>query len=112
MRQVGILAAAGIIALTDMVERLREDHERAKKLALAIHMLPGIELDPEDVQTNMINFGFNYPKMTRFAFLEELRKRKILAFASSEGIRFVTHKEVDDEDVEKAINAFKSILMY
>jgi len=112
MRQVGVLAAAGIVAITEMVDRLKEDHERAKKLALAISDLPGIELNPEHIQTNIIIFGFNHPKLSIPAFLEELKKREILALAAWGGIRFVIHKDVDDEDVEKAIEAFKKMLTY
>jgi threonine aldolase len=112
MRQVGVLAAAGIIAITEMVDRLKEDHERAKKLALAISNLPGIELNPEHIQTNIIIFGFNHPKLSIPAFLEEIKKREILALAKRGGIRFVTHKDVDDEDIEKTIEAFQEILTY
>jgi threonine aldolase len=112
MRQVGILAAAGIVALTEMVNRLKEDHERAKKLALAISELPGIELNPEHIQTNIIIFGFNHPKFTIPAFLEELKKRKVLALATRGGIRFVTHKDISDEDLERTIEAFQQLLIH
>lgn len=110
MRQVGVLAAPGIVALTEMVGRLHEDHERAKRLASAIAELPGIQLNPEEVQTNIIVFGFSHPKFSVAEFLAELRKRKILALATTGGIRFVTHKDIDDEDVERAIAAFQEIL--
>jgi len=110
MRQVGILAAAGIVALTDMVDRLKEDHERAKKLALSIAELPGIELNPEWIQTNIIIFGFDHPKFSIPELLAKLREHKILALATVGGIRFVTHKDVDDEDIDRAIEAFKKIL--
>lgn len=110
MRQVGVLAAPGIVALTEMVGRLHEDHERAKRLASAIAELPGIQLNPEEVQTNIFVFGFSHPKFSVAEFLAELRKRKILALATTGGIRFVTHKDIDDEDVERAIAAFQEIL--
>lgn len=110
MRQVGVLAAPGIVALTEMVGRLHEDHERAKRLASAIAELPGIQLNPEEVQTNIIVFGFSHAKFSVAEFLAELRKRKILALATTGGIRFVTHKDIDDEDVERAIAAFQEIL--
>jgi len=111
MRQVGILAAAGIVALNEMIDRLKEDHERAKKLALAIAGLPGIELDPENIHTNIIIFGFNHPKFTIPAFLEELKKKKILALETRTGIRFVTHKDVTDEDVDRTVVAFSELLV-
>jgi threonine aldolase len=112
MRQVGILAAAGIVALSEMVERLKEDHERAKKLAIAIHDLPGITLSPDHVETDIIIFGFNHPRISIPGFLEILKEKKILALGTSGGrIRFVTHKDIDDEDVDRAITAFRDILV-
>ncbi len=110
MRQVGVLAAPGIIALTEMRDRLKDDNARARRLAEAIAGLPGITLDPATVETNIIIFGFNHPKHTCPTFLDELKKRGVLALATTGGIRFVTHKDVGDEDVERAIAAFKGIL--
>ncbi|MDP2916146.1 MAG: GntG family PLP-dependent aldolase [Candidatus Aminicenantes bacterium] len=110
MRQVGVLAAPGIIALTEMPARLIEDHQRAKKLAAAIAGLPGVSLDPNKIETNIIIFGFSHPKYSVAQFLSELKERGILALATGGGIRFVTHKDVDDEDVERAFAAFKTIL--
>jgi threonine aldolase len=110
MRQAGVLAAPGIIALTEMVGRLGQDHARAKKLASALASLPGIRLDPADVETNIIIFGLSHPRVSISEFVAELRKRRVLALALSGGVRFVTHKDIDDEDVERAIAAFKEIL--
>jgi threonine aldolase len=110
MRQVGILAAAGILALTEMVERLKDDHVRAKKLAMAIAELPGIKLNTEWIQTNIIIFGFDHPRLTIPELLTRLREHKILALATTGGIRFVTHKDVDDGDIDRAVEAFKKIL--
>jgi len=112
MRQVGILAAPGIVALTEMVDRLKEDHERAKKFALAIHELPGISLNPDNIETNIIIFGFNHPKISIPEFLEKLKNFKVLALATTGGrIRFVTHKDIGDKDIDRAISAFHKILM-
>lgn len=111
MRQVGVLAAPGIVALTEMVDRLKEDHIRAKKLATAISNLPGIDLNPEWIQTNIVIFGFDHPSLTIPEFLAKLREHEILALATTGGIRFVTHKDVDDVDIERAIQAFKKILL-
>jgi len=110
MRQVGILAAAGLVALTEMADRLKEDHERAKKLATYISELPGVKLNPESVQTNIIIFGLEHPKLSIPEFLAKLKELKILALATTGGVRFVTHKDIDDADVEKAMEAFKKIL--
>ena len=110
MRQVGVLAAPGIIALTEMRVRLKDDHARAKRLAGAIAVLPGISLDPADVQTNIIIFGFKHPKYTVPAFLEELKNKGVWAMATTGGIRFVTHKDVGDDDLDRAISAFGQLL--
>jgi threonine aldolase len=110
MRQAGVLAAPGIIALTEMTGRLGEDHLRAKKLAAAISQRPGIKLDPDEIETNIIIFGFSHPRLSVDDFLAELDRRRVLALATSGGIRFVTHKDIDDEDVERAIAAFKELL--
>jgi threonine aldolase len=110
MRQVGVLAAPGIIALTEMPGRLKDDHARAKTLARGIAELPGIRLDPESVETNIIIFGFEHPALTVSAMLERMREQGVLALAVSGGIRMVTHKDVGDGDVDRAIRAFRDIL--
>ena len=111
MRQVGVLAAPGIVALTEMVDRLKEDHVRAKKLALAIQDLPGIDLNPDHIDTNIVIFGFNHAKISIPEFLARLKDREILALATTGGrIRFVTHNDIGDKDIEKAISAFREIL--
>ena len=111
LRQVGVLAAPGIIALTEMTSRLGEDHARALKLARAVAGLPGVTLDPDSIQTNILIFGFSHPRITCAVFLDELRKRRVLALALAGGVRFVTHKDVDDEDVDRAVAAFQEILL-
>jgi len=110
MRQVGVLAAPGIIALTEMVDRLKDDHDRAKKLARGISGLPGVKIDPASVETDIIIFGFDHPSITVSAMLEKMKDKGILALAVSGGIRMVTHKDVGDEDVDRAVKAFKELL--
>lgn len=110
LRQVGVLAAPGIVALTEMTGRLKEDHARARKLASGIAGLPGIKLNPEETETNIVIFGFTHPKLTIPEFLSRLRQRKVLALATTGGIRFVTHKDIDDEDIDRALAAFSEIL--
>jgi len=110
MRQVGVLAAPGIVALTEMRDRLKEDHLRAKRLATAIAEMPAIVLNPDFIQTNIVIFGFNHPRLTIPEFLAELKKRGVLALPTTGGIRFVTHKDIDDNDIERAVSAFEEIL--
>ncbi len=110
LRQVGVLAAPGIIALTEMPGRLGDDHARARKLAQAIADLPGVKLDPAEVETNIIIFGLSHPRVAIGDFLSELIKRRVLALAPFGGVRMVTHKDIDDEDVDRAIAACREIL--
>jgi threonine aldolase len=110
MRQVGVLAAPGLIALTEMVDRLKDDHDRAKALARGINGLPGIAIDPATVETDIVIFGFDHPKLSSAALLEKMKEKGILALAVSGGVRMVTHKDVGDADIERAIKAFKEIL--
>ena len=110
MRQVGILAAPGIVALTEMIDRLKEDNARAKRLASAISSIPGIRLDPADIETNIVIFGFDHPHYSIQEFLAKLKEKSVLALATTGGIRFVTHKDVGDEDVDRAIDAFQKLL--
>ncbi len=110
MRQVGVLAAPGIVALTEMIDRLKEDNARAKKLASAIASIPGIRLDPDKIDTNIVIFGFDHPKYSIQEFLAKLKERFVLALATTGDIRFVTHKDVGDEDVDRAVYAFQKLL--
>jgi threonine aldolase len=111
MRQVGVLAAPGLIALTEMVGRLKEDHDRAKKLALGICELPGVTLAPSDVETNIVIFGFSHRRISIPGLLDQLRERGVLALSVTGGIRMVTHKDVGANDVDKAVHAFREILV-
>ncbi len=112
MRQVGVIAAAGLLALTEMTGRLAEDHARARRLAEALAGLPGLVIDPSEVQTNIIIFGVEHPRFTAAALLAEMESRGVRALAApgGYGIRMVTHKDVGDADVDRAIAAFREML--
>lgn len=106
MRQVGIIAAAGIVALEKMVDRLADDHARTKRLAEQIADLNGIEVNPAEVETNMIMIKLK--TMDSDTFLRQLAARKVLALPfDSETVRIVTHKDIDDNDIEKAASAIR-----
>jgi threonine aldolase len=110
MRQVGVLAAPGLVALTEMPPQLKEDNERAGRLAWAIRGLPGILIDPANVQTNIVFFDFKHPRLSIPEFLAKLKEKGVLALSLPGGIRFVTHKDVGDADVDRAVAAFREIL--
>jgi threonine aldolase len=110
MRQVGVLAAAGLIALNRMVDRMAEDHAHARRLAEAVAGLPGIRLDLSRVQTNIVIFHVDRPGgAAELAEGGRARKVKMGAFSPT-GIRCVTHKDVDSEDIDRAIDAVREIV--
>ena len=114
MRQVGVLAAAGIIALTDMVDRLDDDHRRARRLAEGLAAQPSVTLDPDTVRTNIIVFRLaprdaSVPPAA--AFTAGMKERGVLcgAFGAHE-VRMVTHYEIGDADIEAALRAASEVL--
>lgn len=111
MRQVGVIAAAGLIALEKGPKRLHIDHANAKLLAEGLAQVPGIRLTPAKVQTNIVIFDVGEAGWSSLEFLAELKKRKVLAGPVDERkIRMVTHLDVDREDIEKAIQAIDGIV--
>jgi threonine aldolase len=112
MRQAGVLAAAGIVALESMVDRLAEDHARAHRLADGLRAIPGLVLDPGTPYTNMIflnlapETGLSAEQVT-----ERLKPLGVLTDPSGERrFRLVTHYWIDDGGVEQAIRAFAAVL--
>ena len=109
MRQAGIVAAAGILSLQTMVDRLAEDHERAANLARGLEGLPGVKVDMETVQTNFVMLELEH--MTAQEFLERLKKHQVWALPFSDHtIRFCIHNDIDDADVTRAIDAIAAIM--
>jgi threonine aldolase len=109
MRQVGVLAAAGLVALERMVDRLAEDHANARRLAEGAARLPGIRIDLARVQTNIVIFFVELPGGAERLVAEcAARKVKIHQIGPA-GIRCVTHKDVDREDIDRALEAFAEI---
>ncbi len=109
MRQVGVLAAAGLVALEQMVERLAEDHANARRLAEGLARLPGLRIDLDKVQTNIVIFFVERPDGAALLVREcAARKVKIHQIGPA-SVRCVTHKDVDREDVDRALQAFAEI---
>lgn len=109
MRQAGILAACGLVSLTKMVDRLAEDHARARKLAEKIGALPGVHVDLNSVQTNMVIAQFDHPATL---WQEDLRDRSVLALPTAPNrLRFVLHADIDDTKLDRAIEAITSIAL-
>ena len=112
MRQVGILAAAGIISLEQMTKRLGDDHIRARKLAEGLKLNNGVALDPGTPYTNMVYFNLaDHVQDDAQAVAEKMKSHGVLLDAdSSRRFRLVTHYWIDDDAVEKAVHAFRQVL--
>jgi threonine aldolase len=111
MRQVGIIAAAGIYALDHHIERLKEDHQNAKRLALGLKELKGVSIDPDQVETNIIIFNIADTGMSAPQLTEVMKKNWILIHPIGKTqIRLVTHLDVSKEDIETALKAFEKVL--
>ncbi|HFQ92605.1 MAG TPA: low-specificity L-threonine aldolase [Anaerolineae bacterium] len=112
MRQAGILAAAGIISLNEMTERLVDDHQHARHLAEGLSAIPGIALDYE-VQTNMVFFSLSDElPITPDAFLDDLRTEANIWLGSTGGrsFRAVTHYWIGEEEVELFLQTARSVI--
>jgi threonine aldolase len=113
MRQAGVLAAAGIIALEEMADRLGEDHARAQKLAKGLAGVSGLVLDEGSPHTNMIFMSLaehiEYPAEKVAAHMHKARGIRI-GQTGTRSFRLVMHYWIDDEDVERIIAAFEELL--
>ena len=109
MRQVGILAAAGIVALEKMVDRLQEDHEKARLLAEGLSNMKGISVDPAMVQTNIVVLEVQL--MSPLDLMERLAQNGVkVAFFGGKRLRMVTHYGVEHKDIETVLNVCHRIL--
>ena len=110
MRQVGILAAAGLIALTESPKRLHIDHENAKLLAEGVANLKGVAIDAERVRTNIVIFDVSDTGKTSAEIVSQLKENGILAIPFGKAIRMVTHYDVSREDIEITLKALEKIV--
>ena len=109
MRQVGVLAAAGLIALDHMVDRLADDHANARTLAEGLAELPGVKCDLSRVQTNLVYFELD--TMPAPAFTDECTRRGLLSdWIGPRRMRFVTHYGIGVEDVQSALKICEEVL--
>ncbi len=111
MRQVGVLAAAGLISLEKMTGRLGQDHARAKNLLEGLKQVKGLKLDASS-SSNMVYFDLaDHVTLTEGQIMDEMKKRGVLVdWAGVRRFRLVTHYWVDDNGVEQTIKAFTEVL--
>ena len=98
MRQAGVLAAAGVVALDTMVDRLAEDHANARKLAEGLAEIPGIDTDPESAATNLV--FFDVEREDRAELSKELSGRGVLGGGPQKRWRYATHYGVTESDID------------
>src|SRR5256884_2640888 len=111
MRQVGVLAGAGLVALEEGPKLLPADHENAQILAQGLARIPGIQIDPAKVQTNIVIFGIRKTGMNSSQLVDQLNKRQVLTGAvDAERIRVVTHRDVGRADCEQAVRVIGEIV--
>ncbi|CAF4085164.1 unnamed protein product [Rotaria sp. Silwood1] len=110
MRQVGILAAAGLIALEESPKILHIDHENAKRLAEGVANIKGISIDAEKVVTNIVIFDVSETGKTSAEICEKLKEKNILAIPFGKAIRMVTHYDVSREDIETTLVELEKLL--
>jgi threonine aldolase len=111
MRQAGVLAAAGLIALEESPKVLIEDHANAKRLAEGLAELRGVKVDPERVQTNIVIFDIAATGMATAQLSAELKSRGVLANGiNPREMRMVTHYDVNREQIQRTLQVAREIL--
>ena len=111
MRQAGVLAAAGIVALDEMVERLADDHANARKLAEGLAQMPGITIDPNQIHTNIVYFEADRKDMTVEELVKHLGDNGARMLPVGPGrIRAVTHYHVSSDDIDYVLEVFGKVL--
>ncbi|MBI2956356.1 MAG: hypothetical protein HYY26_03480, partial [Acidobacteria bacterium] len=111
MRQAGVLAAAGLVALEKHPPLLARDHERARRLARGLAEIPGIRINPEEVETNILVFDVSGTGLTTTEISARLKEHGVLASGiDSATMRMVTHYDVNDEGIERALEAMRAVL--
>jgi threonine aldolase len=107
MRQVGVIAAAGIVSLETMVERLAEDHANARKLAAGLSRIPGISIDPDSLPTNLVFFEVEAGDPAELA--RKLDETGIKGGQPTRRWRLVTHSDIGSDDIDYALDVIESV---
>jgi threonine aldolase len=110
MRQAGLLAACGLVALEQCINRLTDDHANARRLADGLYQIDPSLVDPKAVVTNIVMVDVGKSRATAHRWTDVLAERGVLASpATTNVIRFVTHRQVSEADIDGAITAFREI---
>jgi threonine aldolase len=110
MRQAGIIAAPGIVALEKMIPRLGEDHRNARLLAEGLARIDGFSVDLKNVQTNIVHLDISDLGVTSDLFVSKLKEKGVLALTMGiSKVRLVTHRGIEEQHVRKALDAIRSV---
>ena len=105
MRQAGVLAAAGLVALDTMIDRLAEDHQHARRLAQGLANIEGLSVDPDSIQSNIVFFDVDEELGTAADLIAALKEQGVLvSYPGKQSIRMVTHRHITPEDIEEALS--------
>jgi threonine aldolase len=113
MRQAGVIAAAALVGLETMRDRLVEDHANARALAEGLAAIPGIRIDPRRVVTNIVSFELDPARMDAAAFQRACAERGLRIsryLGNSPRLRMVTHNDVSRADVDAALAVMSGVL--
>lgn len=111
MRQAGIIAAAGLVALRDGVDRLADDHALAQQMATRLDAIEGLSCPPAEIETNLVPVRVTDPRFDAAALSARLEEEGVLVFAlTPDTLRFVTHLDVGPEDLDRLVAAMERIL--
>ena len=111
MRQAGVLAAAGLVALDTMVDRLAEDHQNARRLAHGLANIDGLTLDPESMPTNIVIFDVDQKVGTAPDFIKAMKDAGVLvSYPGEQSVRMVTHRHISSEDVEETLSRTSKVV--
>jgi threonine aldolase len=106
MRQAGIIAAAGIVALESMIDRLAVDHDNARLLAQGLAGIPGLSLVPPQVDSNMVFLALD--GVNSFELAGRISQAKVLCLAEAGRVRMVTHYGIERSDIEEALERIRA----
>ncbi|MCH9018085.1 MAG: hypothetical protein IIB89_10035, partial [Chloroflexi bacterium] len=111
MRQAGILAAAGLVALDTMVDRLAEDHQNARRLAQGLANIDGLTVDADSIQTNIVIFDIDEKVANVPDFMKALVEAEVLvSYPGEHSVRMVTHRHISGGDVEEALSRTSKVV--
>jgi threonine aldolase len=111
MRQAGVLAAAGLVALDTMINRLAEDHANARQLAQGLANIDGLKLDPDSIQSNIVIFEVDESVSAASQVISALAREGVLVtYPGKQSIRMVTHRHISSADIDEALSRVSKVV--